>query len=108
MLRFLADAYTVSVMIAMMCFLLYYFKVESIITEINIERVLKVKTCSIKELVKTILLCVFCPIFNILFSIIAIMFVFMYKEEAVIVVNRILEKAIEEQEEKLNEKTDSE
>ena len=32
----------------------------------------------------------------------------MYKEEAVIVVNRILEKAIEEQEEKLNEKTDSE
>ena len=100
MLRFLADAYTVSVMIAMMCFLLYYFKVESIITEINIDRVLKVKTCSIKELVKTILLCVFC--------IIAIMFVFMYKEEAVRVVNKILEKAIEEQEEKLNETTDSE
>ena len=108
MLRFLADAYTVSVMIAMICFLLYYFKVESIITEINIDRVLKVKTCSIKELVKTILLCVFCPIFNILFSIIAIMFVFMYKEEAVMVVNKILEKAIEEQEEKLNETTDSE
>lgn len=110
MLTILLNIYTVSIMLALACFALYYLKMKSIIYNISIDKVLRISNNSPLEVAKTILLCVFCPIFNILFSIVVLIFIVMDKEEAAMIINQILDNALEEkeQEEKANETTDSE
>ena len=108
MLTLLLNIYTVSIMLAMICLALYFLKVKSIINRISIDKILRLGTSGPLETVKTILLCLFCPLFNILFSIIVMIFAVMDPDEAAIVINKILDNMLEEKEKKENETTDSE
>lgn len=96
---YLLNFYTFSIMLSMVCMALYIFKVKSLLDRLDIFTILQIKQSSKKDTIKTIIICLFMPIFNLLFSLTIILMCVVDNETVANIINKIAKEMVKKQEE---------
>lgn len=96
---YLLNFYTFSIMLSMVCMALYIFKVKSLLDKLDIFTILQIKQSSKKDTIKTIIICLFMPIFNLLFSLTIILMCVVDNETVANIINKIAKEMVKKQEE---------
>lgn len=96
---YLLNFYTFSIMLSMVFMALYIFKVKSLLDRLDIFTILQIKQSSKKDTIKTIAVCLFMPIFNLLFSLTVILMCVLDNETVANIINKIAKEMVKKQEE---------
>ena len=99
LITYLLNFYTFSIMLSMVCMALYIFKVKSLLDRLDIFTILQIKQSSKKDTIKTIIICLFMPIFNLLFSLTIILMCVVDNETVANIINKIAKEMVKKQEE---------
>lgn len=99
LITYLLNFYTFSIMLSMVCMALYIFKVKSLLDRLDIFTILQIKQSSKKDTIKTIVICLFMPIFNLLFSLTIILMCVVDNETVANIINKIAKEMVKKQEE---------
>lgn len=97
-ITYLLNFYTFSIMLSMVCMALYVLKVKSLLDRLDIFTILQIKQGSKKDTIITIAVCLFVPVFNLIFSLAIILMCIIDNETVANTINKIAEEMVEKQE----------
>ena len=108
MITILLNIYTFSVLLAIACVGIYYCKLKMIMHQLDVFKILELGQDT-KEAIKSMLICLFCPVFNLIFSFVVIALALMSNDMAASFMNKAIEISLEgKREEERKEEEDEE
>lgn len=108
MITILLNIYTFSVLLAIACVGIYYCKLKMIMHQLDVFKILELGQDT-KEAIKSMLMCLFCPVFNLIFSFVVIALALMSNDTAASFINKAIEISLEgKREEERKEEEDEE
>lgn len=104
MITILLNIYTFSVLLAIACVAIYYCKLKMIINQLDVFKILELGQDT-KQAIKSMLICLLCPVFNLVFCFVVIVLALMSNDTAAAFMNKAIELSLEEKkkEEEKNE-----
>ncbi len=98
LITYLLNFYTFSIILSIACMALYVLRVKSLLDRLDIFTILQIKQSSKKDTIKSIVACLFMPIFNLLFSLTIILMCVLDNETVANTINKIAEEIVKKQE----------
>ena len=97
------NIYTFSIMLSMVCLVLYFIRVKQMLDKLDIFEILKLGPNSAWDIVKIITACLFMPGLNLLFCLMVIILCVIPIDKAAELMNIAIKESIKKQEEENNE-----
>lgn len=97
------NIYTFSIMLSMVCLVLYFIRVKQMLDKLDIFEILKLGPNSAWDIVKIITACLFMPGINLLFCLMTIILCVIPIDKAAELMNTAVKESIKKQEEDNNE-----
>ena len=97
------NIYTFSIMLSMVCLVLYFIRVKQMLDKLDIFEILKLGPNSAWDIVKIITACLFMPGLNLLFCLMVIILCVIPIDKAAELMNIAIKESIKKQEEDNNE-----
>ena len=95
MITILLNIYTFSVLLAIVCVAIYYCKLRMIINQLDVFKILELGQDT-KQAIKSMIICLFCPISNLIFSFVVIVLALMSNDNAAALMNKAIEISLKE------------
>lgn len=107
MISILLNIYVVTVLLATIAMVFCFYKMYSLKDEIDMSKVFRLGPANKTKDIIDMLMFLFCPIINVLFTIAMMFFVYLNDERSIELIHRALDDEIERKEKEKYEKNDN-